>query len=267
LDGYSGVVGLTSTLLAGEENVFFQHTGPKGPQLAHFIRHADGTWTFNAGTPSVDSAVDGLSATVVDGQIVLLVLRGGVVQESTQDTNGTWWQLATAPSKGSVRSVAAAATGTTLHVVELSMDGKTVTDYDQTDGSTWTSGSSQSTNANADYLATEVAASADWSGVQVAPGQGNRGDGGYLYHGILPSYSGGWDGSAPIAPEIGNTTMAAHVAMTPGQGQMQLVFSTPTGELYHTIRDYNGNWSGAGNVESVAGNATAGQVTIAGYIY
>ena len=267
IDGYTGVVGLTSTLLGGEENVFFQYTGPKGLQLAHFIRHADGTWNFNAATPAFDSAVDGFSATVVDGKIVLLQLKGGAVQVSTQGTDGRWSQWAAVPSNGLVRSVAAAGTGATLHVVELSMDGKTVTDFDQSDGSTWGSGSSQPTNTNPDYLATEVAAAADWGNVQVALIEEDRGYGGAIYHSILHSYNGSWDGFAPIAPEIGNSSTAAHVAMTPWRGQMQLVFSTPTGDLFHTIRDYNGKWAGAGNVESVAGNVTAGQVTIASYVY
>ena len=269
IDGYSGVVGLTSVLLSGEENVFFQYTGPNGPQLAHFIRHADGTWNFNAATPALaaGATIDSLSATVVSGNIVLVQLKDGVAKASTQAADGTWSPWTTVPSNGKLRSVAAASSHGTLRIVELSSDGKTVTDFDQYSGGSWNTGTSQSVNSDPNYTASEVAAADDGRGVQVGLIETYFTFNVGVYHSILHDRTGRWDQFAGLQPEIHNYYQAAHVARTPWLGEMQLAFSTPDGKLFHTIRDYNGNWAGAGDVESVAGNVTPSQVTIAGNSY
>ena len=269
LGDYSGVVGLTSTLLNGEENAFFQYTSPKGTQLAHFVRHADGSWNLSAGTPALDAGgtVDGLSATVVSGKVELLQLKNGVVKVSTQGADGTWSPWAAVPSNGAVRSVAATATGDTLRVVELSADGHTVTDFDQYSSGNWSTGQSKSVNTDPNYTATEVAAAGDYSGVQIAVTESYLGYGGGVYHSKITDALGSWDPFLPIAPQINNYWSASHVSMEFASGEMQLTFSTPSGQLFHTIRFYDGSWQTAGDVEGAAGNITAGPVTIAGYTY
>lgn len=269
IEGYSGVVGLTSTLLSGEENVFFQYSGPNGPQLAHFIRHADQTWNWNATTPALPAGatVDDLTVAAVGGQIVLIQQKDGVLKESTQGTDGAWSAWSNVPSNGKVRGVAATGANGTLRVVELSADGKSVTDFDQYSSGAWNAGVSTSVNTDPNYTATEVAATADYNGVQIGLVETYFNYNVGVYHSILHDSTGSFDRFQSVSTVLNNYYQVSDLAMTFSQGEMQLTFSTPDGLLFHTIRDYQGNWQHAGDVESVAGNVTAGQVTIAGYSY
>ncbi|QUQ69043.1 hypothetical protein [Kutzneria sp. CA-103260] len=269
IDGYAGVTGLTSTLVSGEENVFFQYTSPKGPLLAHFIRHADGTWNWAASTPAqaAGATVDDLSATTVNGKIVLLQQKDGAVKESTQGTDGTWSPWTDVPANGQVRSAAAASYGGTLSVVELSADGKSVTEYDQYSDGSWSAPRSTTVNDYSDYTATKVAVEADYNGVQVGLVETYYNFNVGVYHSILHSGTGSWDHFRSVQNVLNNYYAVQDLSMTTSYGQMHLTFSSTNGQLFHTIRDANGNWQPAGDVESVAGNVTAGQVTIAGYTF
>ncbi len=268
IDGYSGVTGLTSTLLSGEENVFFQYSGANGPQLAHFIRHADGSWNWAASTPALaaGSTVDDLSATTVNGKIALFQQKDGVLKETTQAADGTWSAWADVPSNGKVRSAAASGFNGTLSLVELSADGKSVSAYSQYSDGSWSAPTNTAVNSDANYTATKVAAEADYNGVQVGLVENYFNYNVGVYHSILRS-GGGWDRFQSVQNVLNNYYAVQDVSMTSSYGQMHMTFSSTNGQLFHTVRDGYGNWQPAGDVESVAGNATAGQVTIAGYTY
>ncbi|MFI9386145.1 hypothetical protein [Kutzneria sp. NPDC052558] len=268
IDGYNGVTGLTSTLLTGEENVFFQYNGSNGPQLAHFIRHADGTWNWAASTPAqaAGASVDDLSATTVNGKIVLFQQKDGVLKETTQATDGSWSAWADVPSNGKVRSAAASGFNGSLRLVELSSDGKTVTEYDQYSSGSWSAGRSSAANPDPNYTATDVAVAADYNGVQIGLVENYFNYNVGVYHSILHN-DGGWDRFQSVANVLNNYYAVQDLSMTTSEGEMQLTFSSTGGDLFHTIRHYDGSWQAAGDVESVAGNATAGQVTIAGYVF
>ena len=277
LEGHSGVVGLTSTLLSGEEDLFFQEAGANGPHLTHFIRHADGTWNFAATTPAPLGSVDGLTSTAVGGALTLVALKGGALQMSTLGNNGVWSAWSAVPTGDrSIRSVSIAANAGiergVLHVVELTADGKTVVDYDRAANGVWSAGSETPTDPNpgGDNVATEVSAAQVATGLQVAIVQR---EGGFpsVYHAILHD-NGVWD---PFRNLVGALPAvngeAVHVAVTnwpaPFDDELQLVYTTSTGDMWHTIRYWDGTWQPLGNVEGAAGNVTAGQVTIAGYTF
>ena len=269
LNGYNGVTGLTSTLVNGEENAFFQYAGANGPQLAHFIRHVDGSWDLAGSVPAVPAGttVDGLAAATVNGQIELVKRTGGDVQLTTLRSDGTWSPWSAVPTGGtSVRSVAVAPRGDVLRVVELSTDGKSVGDFDQYADGSWSNGSWTNATPVSTHTATEVAAASyKYGELQVAVVEGNN----YystVYHAVLHD-NGSWDGFADVQAVAGFGGEAVHVAMTYSEGEMQLAFSTTVGGLYHTIRYANGSWQRVGNVEGVAGNVNAGQLTLAGYYF
>jgi hypothetical protein len=267
IGSYSGVTGLTSTLVNGEENAFFQYAGPKGPQLAHFIRHVDGTWDLNGSLPSVPGAgVDGLAAATVNGQIDLVARTGDTVQLSTLHTDGTWSQWSAVPTGGNaVRSVALAPQDGTLHVVELNKAGTFVADFALSSGGDWSNSSWAFTPIAPGYYATEVAATYTYGALQVATVQGNS----YyttVGHSLLHE-DGSWDNFADVQQVVGFGGEAQHLSMVYYQGGMQLAFSTTNGKLFHTTRNGDGSWQHLGDVEGVAGNINAGQVTMAGYYF
>jgi hypothetical protein len=158
----------------------------------------------------------------------------------------------------------------TLRLAELSADGQTLTEYDQNGRGAWSSGVSTSAVAypGSGETGRDVVAAPDYfSGLQVALIDGYKNYAGGVYHTILRDSTNTFDPIAAVGPQIDNYYGAMHVALAQSQGDVQLVFSTSDGNLFHAIRNWQGNWSTAGDVESVAGNATAGPVTLAGFNY
>jgi len=268
LGGYTGVTGLTSTLVNGEENAFFQYAGANGPQLAHFVRHVDGSWDLNGSVPAVPAGTeaDGLATANKNGQIELVKLTGGNVQLTTLRSDGTWSPWSTVPTGGkSVRSVAAASDfNGELRVVELAADGSSVGAYQQyTDGS-WSDGTWANATPQPGYTATEVAAAYTFGALQIGVAEHNQYYG-TVYHALLRD-NGSWDRFWDVQQVAGFGGEVLHLAMTYSEGSMQLAFSTTDGALYHTIRySGDGSWQPVGNVEGAAGNVNAGQLTLAGY--
>lgn len=269
---YEGVTGLTSTLVSGEENIFFQHTTAKGKLLAHLVRHADGTWNNDASTPALPggTTVDNLAVTTVGNQINLVRRSGNDVELSVQGADGSWsaWSAVPTESEG-VRNIAVAASqeNNQLNVVELTADGKTVAGYYRLADGTWSNGIVTQSNPNGIAVATEISAAMVGNDLQVAAVEIDRSFAG-VYHTILHT-GGTWDPFRDIAGALPSVLGSpAHVSITNQPNgfvnKLQLVYTTTTGDTYHTIRDYYGKWAPLGNVENAAGNVTAGQVSIAG---
>lgn len=270
---YAGVAGLTSTLVNGEENIFFQHTTAKGKMLAHLVRHVDGTWNMNASSPElpVGTTVDNLAVTTVGNQVDLVRRSGNDVQLSVLGADGVWsaWSAVPTPGQG-VTSVAVAASqeNNQLNVVELTADGRTVVDYARNDDGSWTAGNVTPANPDWSVVGTEISAAMVGQDLQVAAIEI---DGTFpqIFHTILHHNTNTWDPFRNVGAAIGVMYGSArHVSITnyPNgfANKLQLVYTTERGDMYHTMRDSSGNWQQLGDVENAAGNVTAGQVTIAG---
>ncbi|GAA3439379.1 hypothetical protein [Kutzneria kofuensis] len=273
IGNYDGVSGLTSTLVNGEENIFFQHSTAKGKMLAHLVRHADGTWNMDASTPALPAGttVDNLAVTTVSNQINLVRRSGNDVQLSTLGADGVWSAWSAVPTDGrALRGLSAAASQENdyLNVVELTADGKTVVEYVRNGDGTWTAGNATPSDPNGYGVATEVSAAMVGQDLQVAAVEIDR-TFPEVFHTVLHHNTNAWDPFRQLVGAVGvSYGSPAHVAITNAPNAflptLQLVYTTSDGDMYHTIRDYNGNWQPLGNVENAAGNVTAGQVSIAG---
>jgi hypothetical protein len=122
-------------------------------------------------------------------------------------------------------------------------------------------------NSDPGFTGTELSAATSFEGVQVGVIETYQGFGGTITHSILRDSTGSFDRFQGVSSVVDWYGTVGHLSMTSWAGEMQLAFSTPDGQLFHTIRDYQGDWQNAGDVDSVAGNVTAGQVTIAGINY
>ncbi|GAA3439377.1 hypothetical protein GCM10018954_089980 [Kutzneria kofuensis] len=273
LDGRTGVTALTSTLVNGEENVFFQESGgPNPPRLTHLVRHADGTWNLDASVPAWPdgvSSAESLAATTGQGRLSLVLLQGGVPQLSTLGSDGVWSAWSPVPTGGRwVHRIAATGDSNTTTVVELNMDSQTVTSFVRGFKDQWSGGSSTPANPNPNAYAVEISAAQVGADLQVAAIEW---EGGFpsVYHSVKHRDTG-WDPFRNLTgalPAVYGEPL--HVAITyypaPFDDELQLVYTTATDGMYHTIRHANGSWQPLGDVEGAAGNVTAGQVTIAGY--
>lgn len=270
---YEGVTGLTSTLVNGEENIFFQHTTAKGKMLAHLVRHADGTWNMGASIPALPAGatVDNLAVTTVGNQINLVRRSGNDVQLSVQGADGVWSAWTAVPTDGrALRGLSAAASqeNNHLNVVELTADGRTVVDYVRNDDGTWAAGNATPANPLDSAVASEISAAMVGQDLQVAAIEVDR-TFPSVYHTVLHHNTNSWDPFRDIVGALpAEYGSPAHVAITNSPNAyisgLQLAYTTSDGDMYHTIRDYSGSWTPLGNVENAAGNVTAGQVTIAG---
>ena len=262
LGDFNGVTGLTSTLVNGEENILFQYTAAKGKALAHFVRHADGTWNFSAPTPTLPAGAnaDGLSAANVNNQLNLVRRTGNSVSLAVLGDNGIWSAWSAVPTLGSASSVSAVGWGDVLRLVELSGDGKTAVEYDKAAAGGWSLGTSSSLGG---YTGTEISAASVYGDVQV----GVVVTAGTVLHGVF-HYDGYWDNFNDVngaAPMPGYTPK--HVAVTNSLDSLQLVYTDSLGQAWHTIRYDTGAWQPFGAVEAAAGNANAGQISLAGFHY
>ena len=259
LGDYVGVTGLTSALVNGEENILFQYTGSQGKALAHFVEHADGTWNYAAPAPTLPAGVsaDGLSATTIDDQLNLVRRSGNDVELATLGADGAWSAWSALPTTGSVSSISVVGFNQTLHLVELSGDGKNVTEFAREPGAAWSAGVSSNLGG---YTATEISAARISGKVHV----GVITTGGAVLHGILDYYGNTWGSFNNLGtgtPQLGYTPK--HIAVTNSLGSLQLVYTDSVGDMWHTIRYDNGTWQPMGAVEAAAGNANAGQVSLA----
>jgi hypothetical protein len=262
LGDYTGVTGLTSTLVNGEENIMFQFTGPKGKALAHFVRHTDGTWNMGAPAPTLPAGVsaDALSATTVNDQLNLVRRSGNAVQLAVLGADGRWSAWSAVPTNGGARSVSATGWGDTLRVVELSGDGKTATEYDRNAAGAWTAANAKGLGG---YEGTEISAASVYGDVQM----GVTTTGGILLHGVF-HYDRYWDSFNDLGRAVDmHTYTPLHVAVANSLDSLQLVFTDSLGQMWHTIRYDSGNWQPLGAVEEAAGNANAGQVSMAAFHY
>lgn len=261
IDGYNGVTALASTIHFGEEHAFIQHDGG---QLSHLIRHNDGTWEApGVTTAPAGGPLDGLSATDVQDRLTLVGLRGGKVQIATFQDDGTWSSWTDVPSDGkSIRGVAATTDGNgTLIVAELTSDGRTVGVFKRSADNQWSKGNWHAANPYSE-TATEISAAYATGRLQVAAVET---DGRFteVFHATL-SDSNQWTTFQSVGDAAGGFAgPAAHVAVVPWEGDLQLAYSTTDGRLFHTIRFLDGSWQRWGDVEGAAGNITAGPLTMA----
>ncbi|GAA3439378.1 hypothetical protein [Kutzneria kofuensis] len=259
IDGYNGVTAMASIYHFGEEHAFVQHDGG---QLSHLVRHQDGNWDYQASTPAGDK-LDGLSATDYQNHLTLVGLRGGNVQMTSQQDDGSWAPWTAVPSDGrSIRSVAVVNDGVELKVVELAADGKAVGEFERSEGNQWSKGNWQAANQDPGAVASEISAAYVAGQLQVAAVE-TRGGFTEVDHATMTD-SGGWSIFRSLTYAIGVFYgNAVHVAVVPWVGALQLAYSTSDGRLYHTVRYENGNWQSWGDVEGAAGNITAGPLTMA----
>lgn len=270
IPGYHNVSALTSVIVGGEENVFAQYDNGGGPRLGHLVRHTDGTWNYAAATPAPPSgATEQLAAANVNGRIELVRLASTGPEVSELDADGNWSVWRGVPSgEHAVQSIAAVASGGTLRVVELTADGRTVGVADRVDGS-WTVGSLTPISADARVKAVQIAAAEVGTDLQVTaryeytvdPTHYSR-----FRHGILNS-AGSWSGFADLTTTIFVPGAPCDVAMTAANGELQLAYSSSSGDLLHTIRHPDGTWQEPGDVLNAAAGTNSHScqfVTIAG---
>ncbi|MEV6610567.1 hypothetical protein [Kutzneria sp. NPDC051319] len=263
LRGYSDVHELTSTYHFGEEHAFFMHDNN---QLAHLIRHSDGTWDTVASTPALPTWTAQLTSTDVDGHLTLIAEgQSGAVQMTSETDEDTWTAWSNVPTDGHpVVDIAAVAEGGTLKVVELDQDHRHMGEFERSSNGTWTSDGWTWIAPDSGMYAMEIAAAQVGSTLQVAAvetdWQSNA-----VYHTTRPD-NGPWQ-TLPgnFTGTIYRTASDApwHVAIAPWEGALQMAYSTNNGDLMHTIRRSDATWQTPGRVQSTAGNVTAGSVTMA----
>jgi hypothetical protein len=139
-------------------------------------------------------------------------------------------------------------------------------DYDRGVDGTWSAASETPVSTDPTALATEVSAAQVSLGLQVAIVLKAG-----VYHSIRHE-DGNWDPFANLAGAVPSVPgKPVHVAVTnwpaPFDDELQLVYTTDTGALWHTIRFWNGTWQALGDVAGAAGPVTAGTATIAGNVY
>ncbi|GAA3439380.1 hypothetical protein [Kutzneria kofuensis] len=268
LSGYHNVSALTSVIRAGEDNIFVQYDNGSGPQLGHLVRHADGTWDTAAQTPPTRAAAQELSVTSINGRLALVRLDASGTPEAAEENDaygnfGQWYPVPTDGHK--LRSIAAAGVGasTTLRVVELTDDGKSIGVADGSLGG-WTTGRWTPSTSNPNLSATRVAAAQVAGQLQVADvvkSDTNADAIPSVWHGILGD--AGWSGFNSVPGVYGRPY---HVAMTAAGNDMQLAYTTEDGGLFHTVRHTaDGSWQqDAAMVPGSANKALGGWVSIAG---
>ncbi|EWM13918.1 hypothetical protein [Kutzneria sp. 744] len=272
IGGRNGITALTSTLVNGEENIFFEESSGVPPHLTHLIRHADGTWNLNGTVPAWPDGVSStgsLVATTGQGRLSLVLLKDGVPQLSTLGSDGVWSEWSAVPTGGHwVHQIAATGDRDTTTVVELDMDSQTVTSFVRGAGDTWSGGSSTPATPNPNAYAVEITAAQVGPDLQVAAIEWV---GGWpsVFHSVQHG-NAGWDPFRDLTgavPVFKGEPLHVAIAASPAgfTDELQLVYTTATGGMYHTIRHSNGAWQPLGDVEGAAGHVAAGAVSIAGH--
>jgi len=267
IPGYGQVNALASAMVGGEENVIveFQTGTQKVPdiQAARLVRHADGTWNFNASLPEIPMNPGALSLVNVNGRLNLVSLTSTGPMVAELGADGTWSAFSNVPGPGHMRSVAAVANGSSLRVVELYGDGRTVGVVDRT-ATGWSTINTTLANTDDRNVDTQVAAAQIGDTLQVGVVLDSATDTQavpWIDHATMDK-SGNWSGFAGLPTVWGR---AFQVSMTAANGEMQLAYTTETGALYHTIRHADGTWQEPGFVPEVTGGGSVtGPVTIAG---
>jgi hypothetical protein len=244
---YGHIGGLTSTCHLGEENLFF-HTSDDGGRLVHLVRHGTGTWD-TATAPTREPAPTGLAVTDVAGTLALIADDANGPALSMQREDGTWSPWMAVPTDGRVTAIAATAEGNTLRVVELAADGHTVAVKDRAADGRWSDAGRTAIQLGVREIS---AAQVDGELQLVAVAGGGVGFSRQTENGSWTAYQG--------LPGPGE---AVHVAATASMDDLQVVYTTTDGKLYHSLRLHSGSWQPWGDVENENGAVDAGAVTLA----
>ena len=228
--------------------------------LWHTIRNPDGSWTGagnvngQIGNPGAVTAVAAASSSAGLAQFLFATADGGL-WHTIRNPDGSWTGLGDAKGQvgnpGAVTAVAAASSSAGLaQFLFATADGGLWHAIRNPDGS-WTRAGDVKVQIGDPGAVTAVAAVSSSAGL--AQFLFATADGG-LWHAVR-NPDGTWTKAADAKSQIGNPGIVVAVAAASGAlGEAQFLLATADGGLWHTVRNPDGSWTGAGNVKGQIGN-------------
>ncbi|MEU3723605.1 transglycosylase family protein [Streptomyces sp. NPDC031705] len=229
-------------------------------KLYHTIRNADRTWGTFGDVHAVAGALPNVTqvAAVSSGtELQVVVVADGKVFHTVRRANGTWAPFGAVGNPGAapVAKVAVSQVGSDTQVVAVS-NGSLFHTVRHADG-TWTSwgdASAETGVTGVDDVAV-AGTGGDLQLVVTAEGGAKR------YHGARFA-SGQWvlnDLSAVVPAGVTVTDVAAAAV----DNELQAAFVTTDGRVLHTIRHFDGTWTGAAPMDltGVGGTHTGVSIT------
>jgi hypothetical protein len=231
--------------------------------LWHTIRNPDGSWTGlgnvkgQIGDPGAVGAVAAASSSAGLAQFIFATTDGGL-WHTIRNPDGSWTRAGDVKVQigdpGAVGAVAAASSSAGLaQFIFATTDGGLWHTIRNPDGSWTRAGDVKGQIGNPGIVVAVAAASS-------APGEAQfmvaTADGG-LWHTVRRP-DGSWTRAGDVKGQIGNPGSVVAVAAGACAPQdVQFMFATADGGLWHTIRQPDGSWTGAGNVKGQIGNPGA----------